>query len=198
VINWKIIEGGGEWGNTLFVMKSTTDTGDILDFEPFAIEPRDDVYTAFCKVDKSAAKMMRRVLPRIADGTYTLKKQDKTKATRYYKRTPEDGKVEPGWDASKAQRYVRALTHPYPGAFFHTAKGKLMVWEVETGEKTNLTVEPGAIVEIIPGQGVLVKAGKNDTLLLKRVTPPGDLECWADEWALESGFKKGEVILLKI
>ena len=38
MLNWKIIvESGGkdvEWGNSLFVMKDKTDTGDVIGFEP--------------------------------------------------------------------------------------------------------------------------------------------------------------------
>ncbi len=41
IINWKIIESDNSdisWGNSLFVMEEKTDTGDVLDFEPFVIE----------------------------------------------------------------------------------------------------------------------------------------------------------------
>ena len=76
IINWKIIEGSGRWGNTLFQMEPTTDTGDILDFEPFDIENRDDVRTAYFKVDRTALKMLKRTLPKIAGNSINFLKQD--------------------------------------------------------------------------------------------------------------------------
>ena len=70
IINWKIIESFGQefqWGNSLFKMREKTDTGPIIDFEPFMIEPRDDVRTAYLKVDFTTLKMLRRAIPKIED-----------------------------------------------------------------------------------------------------------------------------------
>jgi len=193
VINWKIIEGGGDWGVSLFIMEPKTDTGDILDFEPFIIEPRDDVYTAFCKVDNATVKMLARTLPRFADGTYCREKQDKTNATRYFKRKPEDGKLDINWDVDKCVRFIRALTHPYPGAFLlinNEKNEKLLVWSAEKGKITETGAQPGTILKIIQGEGLLIQVGEHSTLLIKWVTPANGLECWADEWALECGYKE--------
>ncbi len=193
VLNWKIIEGGGSWGNSLFIMEPTTDTGDILDFEPFAIEKRDDIYTAFCKVDRTAAMMLRRTLPRLADGTFTAIKQDNSKATRYRKRTPDDGRLDVNWNAEKICRYIHALTHPYPGAFFSMKLGCFLVWQAEKWKADEVdNMMPGSLVSIQHGSGIVIQIGENDSILLKLVTPPGDFECWADEWASEMGLKMGQ------
>jgi methionyl-tRNA formyltransferase len=192
VINWKIIEGGGAWGNSLFVMQPKTDTGDILDFEPFVIEPRDDAGAAFCKVDRTAVKMLLRTIPKIADGTFTARQQDGSKATRYRKRKPEDGRLEFDWDAEKLGRYVRALTHPYPGAFFESGAARMFIWNAVPNEAVESTRAPGEVIEIIRGYGVSVQCGSGTSLLIKRITPPSDFECWADEWALENALKPGQ------
>ena len=60
IINWKIIEGGGKWGSSLFIMESKTDTGDILDQEPFVIEELDNVRTAYLKADNAALVMLKK------------------------------------------------------------------------------------------------------------------------------------------
>lgn len=193
VINWKLIEGGGLWGNSLFIMEAKTDTGDVLDFEPFVLEPRDDIQTAYLKVDRTALVMLRRTLPKLATHTYCQRKQDAAKATRYRKRKPEDGLIDIHWEANKILDFVRALTHPYPGAFFHTVFGQLIVWKAERGiddDDSSL----GTIVEVRPGKGVRLKVGTNDTLWLTLVTPPNDVECWSDDWAKSMRLNAGYVL----
>ena len=194
IINWKLIEGGGEWGNSLFVMERSTDTGDVLDFEPFVLEPRDDVRTAFLKVDRTALRMLRRTLPKIADGSFVRVRQDPDKATRYRRRRPKDGRVDIEWNPRVILNYVRALTHPYPGAFLETAWGRLVIWRAHASEQ-NFQFAPGTVIAIRPGEGLQLAVGEGTAVLITLVTPPGDAECWADEWAQEVGLKAGDTLL---
>ena len=192
VINWKIIESQGKpvkWGNSLFVMEPKTDTGAVLDFEPFVIEARDDVRTAYHKVDKTALLMIERTIPKIASGTESLQEQDKTKATRYYKRKPEDGKIDLFWSAVKIKDYVRALTHPYPGAFIESKFGNLFLWDVSI-DSCKIHGNPGLVYQIQKGRGVLIKVGGFVCVWLKRVSYNG-IEQWADDWAASVGLKQG-------
>lgn len=195
ILNWKLIEGGGQWGNSLFIMEKTTDTGAILDSEPFELEPRDDIRTAYLKADRTALRMIERTLPKIGDGTIKPKKQSKKETGRYYKRTPADGEMKFDWPAEKITNYVRALTHPYPGAFFSTRFGQLVVWSVERESIEVSFYEIGTIMEIKKGEGVLVQIESNVLIWLKSITPPNDVETWADTWAIEQGFKAGDNLL---
>ena len=184
IINWKLIEGGGPWGNTLFVMEKRTDTGDVLDFEPFVLEPRDDVRTAYLKVDRTAMRMIQRTLVRIAKGDIRRVNQKGKKASRYYKRKPQDGQMQFDWPAGKILDFVRALTHPFPGAFFRLESGDLLVWKAGPGPMGGV-LAPGRVVEVKPGAGVLVQVGEKGSVWLTAVTPPKDAECWCDIWAQE-------------
>jgi len=194
VINWKIIEGGGKWGNSLFVMEEKPDIGDILDFELFVIEPRDNVQTVYLKVDRTALKMLRRTLPKIGKNTFSRIPQDEKKATRYCRRRPEDGLMDIRWNSKKILRYIRALAHPYPGAFFQTIYGQLIIWQGEAGAKDKKAI-PGTILNIEPGHGLRLKTGVNGSIWLTQVTPPDDVECWVDDWALEKKIKAGEILI---
>lgn len=196
ILNWKIIEGGGEWGSSLFVMTEKTDTGDILDFEPFVIGSKDDIYTAFFKADRAALKMLKRTLPKIANNTFTRIPQDDSKATRYFKRRPEDGLIDTRWDSKKNLRYIRALTRPYPGAFFQTVYGQLIVWQAESGVKEK-QAKPGTILAIEPGQGVLLKVGADESIWITLIASSDSVDCQADRWALEKKIKVGDLIIKK-
>ena len=189
ILNWKLIEGGGPWGNSMFIMEEKTDMGDILDFEPFELEPRDDVRTAYLKADRTALKMVERTLPKILNGTYKRVAQTGKKGSRYYKRSPKDGKLEFDWTAEKIGNYVRALTHPYPGGYFETRFGKLIVWTCEPDENKS-DFGCGKILEVKKGKGVLVQTGEQTRIWLKAVEPENDIEVWSDILAEENGIRK--------
>ena len=195
ILNWKLIEGGGAWGNSLCVMEERTDTGDILDFEPFELEPRDDIRTAYQKVDWTAVKMLRRILPRLADGTFERRPQDHSKATRYYKRRPEDGRLDLSWSAAKVIDFIRALTHPFPGAFIDGPKGRLWLWRAASGSASG-GERPGRVIEIKRGQGVRVAVGDGSSVWLERVSDADDCEVWADDWAADRGISVGGQLML--
>ena len=196
IINWKIIESQGKlvkWGNSLFVMEPKTDTGAVLDFEPFDIQSRDTVRTAYQKVDKTALIMIERTILKIADNKEELIEQDKTKATRYYKRKPEDGKIELSWPAIKINDYVRALTHPYPGAFIESNFGQLFLWDVSI-DSCKIHGNPGLVYQIQDGRGMLVKVGGFMCVWLKRISHNG-IEQWADEWAKDMDIREGDNLI---
>lgn len=194
VINWRLLEGGGPWGNTLFVMQRGVDTGPILDFEPFELEPRDDARTAYLKVDRSALKMLRRTIPRLARGDLSTRPQPGP-ASRYPRRSPEDGRMEWDWPVEQVLRTVRALTHPFPGAFFETRLGRLIVWQASGHHVEPMNQARGSIAEVRPGRGISVAVG-DGAAWLELVTPPGDVECWADEWAGEAGLAVGDELVI--
>jgi methionyl-tRNA formyltransferase len=196
IINWKIIESKGrdvEWGNSLFVMTDKTDTGQILDFEPFVIQARDNVRTAYQKVDQTSLTMLKRTIPLLALDKEQLVKQDNSKFTRYRKRKPKDGEMSFSWDNTTICDYVRALTHPYPGSYFQTKYGKMLVWEANK-TKALYFYKTGTICKIIPNQGVYVKVGDHYGLCLERISI-GGVEYWADDAAQQFNFKVGESLI---
>ncbi len=215
VINWKIIESNQEpvaWGNSLFIMEEKTDTGAVLDFEPFTIEQRDDVRTAYLKVDNTALTMLERTVPKIAKNTETIIQQNKSKATRYYKRTPEDGKMSLKWPIRKICDFVRALTHPYPGAFLETKYGKIIIWQLSPLYTFNPGSAVGEILWINKWKGVTIAIGQDieqtvgkrsrtktiighRAIQVQRISDPDGNEMWADEWAQKNGLKAGDNII---
>jgi methionyl-tRNA formyltransferase len=196
VLNWRIIDGGGPWGNSLFLMEDKTDKGDVLDFEPFEIAEGDDIRTVYDKVNQTTVTMLRRTIPRIAGGSVVRTPQDDSRATRYYKRTPQDGRVLADWNAEKICRYVRALTNPFPGAFLEIPGGRLSIWQAEPGDScSSYGVVPGTVLEVAPHRGLRVAAGGGESVWFVRVTPSGGVESPADEWAAAAGLVAGACLI---
>ncbi|HYK41420.1 MAG TPA: formyltransferase, partial [Thermoanaerobaculia bacterium] len=61
-------------------------------------------------------------------GTAGRLPQDESQATTFPRRRPEDGRID--WTKSSKQVHdlVRAVTHPYPGAFTDVFGGNTWIW----------------------------------------------------------------------
>jgi methionyl-tRNA formyltransferase len=57
--------------------------------------------------------------------------QDQSKATVWPARTPEDGMIDQEGPVADAERLVRAVTRPYPGAYAIVRGRKIKVWKAE-------------------------------------------------------------------
>ena len=199
VLNWIIIKNKNmkdiEWGNSMFIMDEKTDTGDVLDFEPIKIESRDNIQTSFFKVDKSSIKMLKRTLPKIKSGKFIRKTQDNSKATRFYKRKPSDGLIDFSWDGNKILNYIRALTFPYPGAFFKYNSNYLInIWKASWGKNDYCDYKIGEILEIKYGKGIRIKVGENNSIWIELISDKNGLECWADDWVKENNLSEGDIL----
>ena len=57
-----------------------------------------------------------------------MRSQDEALATFWPGRKPEDGEILSSMTVAEIDRLVRAVTHPYPGAFWDSPEGKILVW----------------------------------------------------------------------
>jgi methionyl-tRNA formyltransferase len=172
-VNWAIINGERDTGNTMFFIDEGVDTGDIIDQRPIPIEDDDDCATLYEKVAAAAIEMLLVHLPALKAGRAPRSPQDEFAATVMPRRRPEDGRIDWGRDAHSLFNWVRALTHPYPGAFTHQNGRRLFVWRAMPGEATT-DAPPGRLVEGANGS-VHVATG-NGTLQLISVQWDGEGE----------------------
>lgn len=63
-----------------------------------------------------------------------LQKQDESLATEWPGRKPEDGRLSHGMNMWEAEHLVRAVTHPYSGAFYKEEGKKVIVWSATVSE----------------------------------------------------------------
>ena len=73
--------------------------------------------------------MIREVLPLIHEGRMPRTPQDHSLATEMPTRRPEDGLVDWMRTTRQLHDWVRALTHPYPGAFTWLDRRRVFIWE---------------------------------------------------------------------
>ena len=133
-VNWAVLNGEMKTGSTLHVMTSFADRGDIVDQEEVSIEFEDTAHDVFLKVVEASRRIIERRLPELEAGTAPRREQDESQATKFGRRRPEDGVID--WSKSAAEIYnlVRAVTHPFPGAFTEFEGKKMFVWKARPVE----------------------------------------------------------------
>jgi methionyl-tRNA formyltransferase len=116
-IPWAIIKGLSETGVTLFKLDEGVDTGDIIDQERIVLNDRTTATDLYEAVKIAHIALMERVIRMIKNDEVVLNKQDESKATYWPQRRPVDGEINLSGSVHDAERLIRALTKPYPGAF---------------------------------------------------------------------------------
>jgi methionyl-tRNA formyltransferase len=165
-IPWALIKGLEKTGATLFYCDPKADTGDLLAQQEVPIYYEDVSSTLGSRTDTAVIELFLDNLPKLADGTAPRFPQDEEKATVWPQRRPEDGLID-WWKSSRElYNWVRALTHPYPGAFTFWNGHKLFVWEVRE-VTSGQAGKPGEVLALQP-DGVLV-ATRDGALLLTQL-----------------------------
>ncbi len=127
-VNWAVLNGETRTGATLHVMTARADAGDIVDQEAVEIGPDDTAREVQTRVTQAAVRVLARRLEDLEAGTAPRHPQDESAATKFGRRTAEDGRIDWTRSAKQVHDLVRAVTHPYPGAFTDLFGGKTWVW----------------------------------------------------------------------
>lgn len=148
-INWVLVNGETETGVTLHHMTPKPDDGDIIARRRVAIDHDDTALTLNSKLVEVGKSLMLETLPLIRDGKAARIPQDASQSSCFGRRTPADGEIDWTRSAREIRNLVRAVTHPYPGAFSKLAGRKFMFWKVtEVAGRSGVT--PGAILDRDP------------------------------------------------
>lgn len=127
-VNWAILNGEMETGATLHHMIARPDAGDIVDQEPVPIGPDETARDVFEKVTRAARLVLERQIDALKEGAAPRMPQDEAHATTFGRRRPEDGRINWTQSAHAISNLIRAVTHPYPGAFTHDGETKIYIW----------------------------------------------------------------------
>lgn len=181
-VNWAILSGETEWGDSYFQMVSEYDKGNIYAQQFFSIEKYDTVATVYEKVAQCAVKTVAEYASKWTNGIFDIVKQDDSKATYYKRRCPSDGEIKTfSQDANELHNFIRAQTHPYPGAYITTRKGKLYILSSRVLEETKTKEHSGTIFAKTDTGGILVATANQSILEISRVRIENQPTMWAAE-----------------
>ena len=179
-VNWALIRGEDQGGNTLIWLAEDVDGGYIIDQMQFPITQYDTCDTLYDKVANSNREMILRVLPRLIAGERPGFPQPATNEPLLPRRRPKHGLIDWTQNSRDIYNFVRALTRPYPGAFTWLEGRCWWVWhsaclplDVSLGKPGELI---GPVVSPIESScGLLVACGVGALVLLEMESEEGPL-----------------------
>jgi UDP-4-amino-4-deoxy-L-arabinose formyltransferase/UDP-glucuronic acid dehydrogenase (UDP-4-keto-hexauronic acid decarboxylating) len=158
-VNWVLVNGEKETGVTLHYMTPRPDDGDIVGQRQVAIDDDDTALSLHAKLGAAAGQLLDRCLPQIKENRVERVAQERSAASYFGGRRPQDGEID--WNQSSAaiRNLVRAVTRPYPGAFSFLGNRKCIIWQVTSAE-TSPDAGPGKVLSTQPltiacGRGAL-------------------------------------------
>lgn len=130
-IPWAILKGLDKTGVTMFQLDDGVDTGPIIAQHEIPLAPDTTATRLYDAVDAAHIVLMKDVFPKLQDDTVRPAAQDDADASEWPGRKPEDGRIDLDGSAVDAERLVRAVTRPYPGAFADLEQGRVVIWSAQ-------------------------------------------------------------------
>lgn len=146
---WQVLLGVHETKCTLFMLDEGMDSGDILGQQEYIIEDTDYAKDIEAKLCDAIRPLSNKVLTGLKNGTIVPQKQNDEEATYLLIRRPEDGLIDWKEPIENVHRLVRAVSHPYPGAFgMYDGEHQIKIWHADIIENKNFIGIPGQICAI--------------------------------------------------
>jgi len=130
-IPWAILKKLKKTGVTLFKLDAGVDTGPIINQIEIPLTADIDASTLYEKANKAHIELIHKTIPSLISGNIALTPQDNNKATIWPGRRLEDGCIDLRGSVWDAERLVRAVTRPYPGAFIDVGNERVVIWKAK-------------------------------------------------------------------
>jgi methionyl-tRNA formyltransferase len=182
-VNWAVLHGEPHTGATLHEMVARADAGDIVDQEAVDIGPDDTAAEVQSRVTAAAVRVLERQIGALKSGTAPRRPQNDAEATTFGRRGPQDGEIQWTRPAREIHNLVRAVTHPYPGAFGSVRGAKTFIWKtrIPAQSRTKAGTPPGAV--FVRSGRLCVACGDGNVIEVLSAQRPGGPELAGDEFA---------------
>ena len=174
-VNWALIRGERQTGNSLIWLAEDVDGGAVIDQTAFCITAYDTCASLYERVAASNRDMLLGLMPRLVAGERPGRPQPAGDEPVLPRRRPADGRIDWGQSSRAVYDFVRALTRPYPGAFSRLEGQRWTVWHtarVPSANGTGHLGTPGAVLGPVVSPleaacGQLVACGEGAVVLLE-------------------------------
>lgn len=188
---WALISGESEFGLTVHRMDEQLDTGDILVQHRLPIGPTATGTELVLAGMELIPGAVAEGLAALESGTAQWRPQDKAERTYFHKRSDRDSRIDWTWDAVDLERFVRALSEPYPRAysFYRGERVEVLAAKVSdaryggTNGRVIVQEDGGAVVS-----GPNPVRGQNRGLVITRVRTADGVEHDGAEFFRRGGY----------
>ncbi|WP_333859102.1 methionyl-tRNA formyltransferase [Clostridium sp.] len=189
-INWCIIEGEVETGNTTMFMDTGLDTGDILLNSNFRIEENMTAGELHDILMEDGAELLVNTLKGLKEGKVERKKQGES-PTEYAKMLSKDvARINWNLSSKKIKCFVRGL-NPWPIAYTQYKQKNMKVYEVAVLDEVSER-ESGYVLDV-SDEGIKVVCGEG-VILIKKIQFPGGKPMEVKEYIKGHSIEKDIVL----
>lgn len=168
---WAMINGERTTGVSLFYFDQDVDTGDIIAQDEIEIAATDSIHDVYERATDSAVRLLTGNISDILEQSVHRVSQDGNLASYGAKRTPEDGRISWIQPAGSLYDFVRAQSHPYPGAYTMEGGFKLYIWKASIFG-SEFYGNPGQVVQRSKNS-FCVACGKRSALVVHEFSRAG-------------------------
>jgi methionyl-tRNA formyltransferase len=174
-LNWVLVRGETKTGVTLHHMDELADHGDIIGQREVGIEIEDTALTVWRKLTAAGRGLVAEMYPQIVTGRAPRIPQDHSLATTFGRRRPADGLIDWSRPAWEVYNLIRAVTHPFPGAFTLWDNRRIFLWLARPPREGGVQASPGIILG--PGEGGALRVATGQGVLeVLQLQPEGEAE----------------------
>lgn len=169
-IHTALIQGMSVTGNTVMLMNSKMDEGDMLSAESIKIEDSDNFETLHDRLKASGASLLLKTIKGYNSGEILPQPQDHTKASYTAKIDRQVAQI--NWEKSAREiiNLIRAMS-PVPGAWFECRGEIYKVFSAVEGEEVDRL--PASILDVDPESGLLISCGENTSIKVLQIQKSG-------------------------
>lgn len=171
-VQWAVLNGDAETGNTVIQMTAGLDAGPCLGIDVLPIDPDESAGTLEARLAARGGNLVLTVIDALAAGTATGIKQNRAQASKAPRLEKEHGAIDWSRDAQAIKNQVRALD-PWPRAYTSWQRGtgeplRLILHRTSVvSPSPNPAADPGTVLEAGPRLLVATGAGALEILALQ-------------------------------
>lgn len=166
---WSIINNESFTGITIHKIAKEVDAGPIAEQVKLKIERSDTGISLYKKYEKLYPELILNCLKKIINKSIRFKIQNEKLATYFHKREPADGRINWDWQKERISNWVRALQHPYPGAFTFCKNQQLIINKLQQVDIGFDALQPNGLILGVTKQSLHVKT-TNGVVLLSHIS----------------------------
>jgi methionyl-tRNA formyltransferase len=161
---WQLINGEPEVGFSVFSLTENMDEGQLWAQGAVPVGPDEQVGDVLTHLESAVAATFDGLYPALIAGSAHSYPQPTVAPSYCAARLPGDGGIDFTQSARRCHDFIRAQSHPYPGAFTLLEGDRLTVWRARTSDVTYFG-RPGQVARVTD-DGVTVICGDNHPLVL--------------------------------
>jgi methionyl-tRNA formyltransferase len=159
-ITWTI-QRQGRSGVSLYFLAGEPETGDVLMQREVPVHPEDYAGDLIARINQALHKCIVQLAPLMQLGALPRTPQHHRRHEPLPRRTPADSAIDWSLSTVDIHRLIRAMSHPYSGAWTSGGDLPLIVWRARPADAAEVdsfaSQEPGAVVEVGANGDALVR-----------------------------------------